>query len=141
MKNMLNLLKKISHEKKLKIGWLIICAIHGSTITVNIFKSNIAAVIWGFSSWGYAGLCYFLLWELYKYQAMKDFAERMDDGINHGEKWKSYNYFASGTGYAFIPNFQQESAINMTTPVKFWKRLWYIISNPFLYIFKGKRRW
>jgi len=31
-------------------------------------------------------------------------------------------------------------ALKIETETKWYKRLWYLISNPFLYIFKGKYR-
>ena len=37
--------------------------------------------------------------------------------------------------------FQKEDvALRIETKTKWYKRLWYLISNPFLYAFKGKYR-
>jgi hypothetical protein len=36
---------------------------------------------------------------------------------------------------------KKDTAVEHTTAARFWKRVWILLSNPFLYLLKGKIRW
>jgi hypothetical protein len=133
--------EKIKNKKRFNLFCFFISLTLGIIISVYSIIKSLDSIALAVGYLFHLCLCYVLLEALRHNQEVLEVGKKFEETFEE-DKLKLHDIYSfSGSYSSMIINEHQESSIEIESKLSFKKRLLNWITNPIMYLFKGKIRW